>query len=100
MKRPLVLLACAAMTFYGCATIPSHQLSKSQAVEIARRIGAEHGENLRAFHPPDTTFEPRAKMWIVSFTEKQPYRYESADGFAVTIDDETGRTQYYEHIWK
>lgn len=95
-----MIITSIVVTLCGCASVPSHKLSKSQAIEIARRIAVQHGQDLQTFEKPRVFFEVCTKTWIVSYTERKPYQYEVADGFAVDIDDETRGINYYDHIWK
>ena len=102
MKRCLLLFGAVALFWSGCESPRACRLSKLQVVEVARRIGTEHGQDLQGYKAPDVFFDARNKTWYVSFSPKNAYsdRDPWRWGFGVDVGDETGTTTYNEHIFK
>ena len=98
-KFPMVYL-CASMLFCGCKTTPPRHLSKAQVIELAQRVGAGHGQELRVYEIVDVFYG--TGTWYVSFVAKKAYAYDDRwdRGFGVEVEDATGATKYDEHPWK
>ncbi len=99
--RLATFLATGVLCF-GCKSSQPHRLSEPQVIKTAQQIGIEHGQELQRYTAPSPYFDPRDQTWYVTFTAKKAYRYEPpwSGGFMVGINDLTGSTNYWEHVYK
>jgi len=102
MKFSFVMILAVALLGCGCKTAPPRHFSKSQVIELAQRVGVEHGQDLRFYDVADVFYEVGTRIWYVSFAAKKAYAYDIrwSGGFGVDVEDATGTTKYEEHIWK
>jgi hypothetical protein len=98
--RALLLFISFVLSLCGCESLRSHQLSKSEVIKIAERVGAEHAENMQEYRSPRLLFVARTGEWIVCFVHKTPYIPSGEPRpyhfFSVYLDDKTGIARYSE----
>ena len=94
------LLVVAALV--GCKTTPPRHLSQGEVIELAQRVGAEHGQELRVYKIVAVFYDAPSGTWYVSFAKKKAFANDDRwdTGFGVDVEDATGAIEYEEHIWK